>query len=160
MTSIFNQLLIKLQNKLMADISDSETTPGIRYVDQDLGQVDVYDTRPAVSFPCVLIDFSQTLYEQKQFKTQWAKMNINLRLVFDPYSASNSLAAESVREKALAYYEIENKIYLSLQEWNADGLLMLPMKRIASSTEKRDDKLRIRNIVFTAIFEDRSLQSK
>lgn len=158
MTSIFNALLVKLQDKLVAAIPDSADTPGIRLVDQDFGQVDIYEVRPAVSFPCVLVDYSNTEYVQKQFKAQWAEMNIVLRLAFDPWSKSSSLSPMEVREKALKYFEIEQKIYLTLQDWTADGMLMLPLKRMSAVSEKREDKFRVRQITFKATYEDRSLQ--
>lgn len=160
MTSIFNALLIKLQNKLMASIPYStDDRTGIRYVDQDLGQIDNYKMKPSISMPAVLVDFTNTTYDQKQMKAQWAQMNISLRLVFDPYSFSNSLTDQQYREMALIYYETEGRIYLSLQDWNADGLLMLPLKRISAATERReDDRLRVRNITFKATYEDKTLQ--
>lgn len=156
--SFKTDLLIKLQTKLLADIPDSEATPGIRMVEQDLAQIDVYETRPAVSFPCVLVDFPSTNYEQKQFKAQWAQMNIQLRLAFDQWSSSSSLSTEDIRRKAMAYYDIENKIYLSLQDWTADGLLMLPLKRVSDAKEKRED-FRVIAITFKATYEDRGLQA-
>lgn len=158
MTSIFNQLLILLQAKILADIPDSEATPGIRYIEQDLAQLDVYETRPAISFPGLLIDYASTVYEQKQNKAQWGQMNIAMRLAFDQWGSSSSLAPEDARIKALAYYEIENKIYLSLQDFTAGGLLMLPLKRVSASTEKRTD-FRVRIIVFRATYEDVGLQA-
>lgn len=159
MTSVFNALLIKLQERLVAAIPDSVGTPGIRYVEQDLGQLDFYATRPAISFPAVLVDYTVTTYEQKQMKTQWAQLSgIQLRLAFDPLSNTSSLTPLQVREKGLQYFEIEQKIYLTLQDWTADGLLMLPMKRISAATEERQDPFRVRRIGFKSTYEDRTLQ--
>jgi len=160
MASVFNQLLFKLQSKILASIPDSVGTPGIRMVDQDMGQVDFYTVRPAVPFPCLLVDYNNTEYVQQQFKSQWGQMLIKMRLAFDPWSKSNSLAPMDVREKALIYYEIEDKLYLALQDYYADGLLMLPLKRVSAKTEKdRTDKLRIREIIFKATYQDLGLQN-
>ena len=159
MKSVFNQFLIALQNKIGAEIPDSEIEPGIRETNQDLGQLEVYDVRPAVPFPCLLVDLAAPSYEQKQFKTQWANMQVTMRLGFDQWGSSSSLSPEDVRVKALAYYEIENKIYEVLQDWNAEGLLMRPLRRLSAVTEKRDDKFRVRVITFTAVYEDRVRQA-
>lgn len=159
MTSLFNQLLIKLQTRILAQVPDDGNDTGIRYIDQDFAQLEVYDTRPSVAFPCALIDYNQTVYKDLQLKSQLCTLNMNVRLGFDPYSSSNSLTDEATREKALSFYEIENKIYLAIQDWNADGLLTIPFKRISAITEKRQDKFRVRVIAFRASYEDRGMQA-
>jgi hypothetical protein len=157
MTSVFNTLLIELQARILTALPDTPDIPGIRYVEQDMGQIDVYDIRPAVPDTGVLIDYISTNYIQRQLKAQWAEMNINLKLYMGNFSSSNSLAPLNVREKALFYYEMESKLYLILQDWKANDLLMLPMKRVSSSSEKREDGIRVRNIIFKATYEDRTL---
>lgn len=154
MNSIFNRLLINLQTKLMADVPDNPSgARGIRYIDQDLGQLDIYETVPNVSFPCVLVDFVQTQYREMQ-GSQWAKMTIILRLGFNPYSGSSNLTPEEYREKALEYYEIEDLIFKSLQDWNGEGLLMNPMIRKEATTEKRQDIMRVRTLTYEATYND------
>lgn len=143
----------------MAAIPDSVGTPGIRYVDQDLGQLEFYSTRPAISFPALLVDFTTATYDQKQHKTQWAQLSgIQLRLAFDPYGGSSSITPDAVKQKALEYYDIEQKVYLAFQDWRADGLLMLPMKRVSATSEVREDPFRVRKLVYKATHEDRTLQ--
>lgn len=159
MTSVFNILLTELQARILAALPDTADVPGIRYVEQDLGQIDQFEVRPAVPDIGVLVDFVDTPYVQRQFKAQWAEMVINLRLYFTQYSTSNSLAALSIREKALYYYELEAKLYLILQDWKVNGLLMLPMKRIRATSEKRNDGIRVRNIGFKCTYEDRTLDT-
>jgi hypothetical protein len=158
MTSVFNQIFIAIQNKILTEIPDSTATPGIRYIEIDMGQLENYSTRPAVSFPCLLIDYTSTTYLQRQHKAQWGEMLINFKLAFDTWGNSSSLSSEELRKLALRYYEIENKIYLALQDWNAEGLLMQPLKRVSASSEKREDNFRVRDIVFKATYEDRGLQ--
>lgn len=159
MTSVFNTLLIESQARIGVALPDTPAVPGIRYVEQDLGQIDNYDVRPAVPDVGVLIDFTQTVYEQKQLKTQWAQMIINFRLYFLTIGNSSNLAPLGVREKALFYYELESKLYLIMQDWKVEGLLMLPLKRISASSEKRNDGIRVRNIAFKCTYEDRTLDT-
>lgn len=158
MESVFNRLLIAIKNKIFTDLPDSPEEPGIRYINQDLGQLDFYVQRPPVSWPCVLIDFTDTTYEQKQFKAQWGQMNITLRMGFDQWSDSSNLAPQEVEEKALRYFELENKLYKALQDWDADGLLMVKMRRIGALSEQREDKYRVRRLSFRAMYEDRAAQ--
>lgn len=155
--SKFGQLFLALQAKVLADIPDSPATPGIRLVDMDFRQIDQPGTRPPIaSGGNLYVDFANTIYEQRQLKTQMAQMDILLRLAFDPYSSSASIAPQAVREKALAFFEIEHKLYVCLQDWTADGLLTVPMKRISAVTEERPDQLRVRDIVFKATCGDYS----
>lgn len=158
MASIFPSMFINLKTKILADIPDSQAVPGIRLVDLDLGQIDFASGRPPISSGGNLyIDFIQTTYLQKQGKAQWGEMIINFRLVFDPWSKSHSLMPDETITKGLAYFEIEQKLYQCIQDFATQ--LMIPMKRISATSEKRDDdNLRVRNIQFKATYEDRSLQ--
>lgn len=72
-------------------------------------------------------------------------------------NSSNSLAPLSVREKALYFHELEAKLYLILQDYKANDLLMIGMKRINASTEKRNDGISVRNIQFKFMYDDRTL---
>lgn len=165
MSSPFKSLLMGLQDWIGNEIPyEASTRVGIRESNQDVGQIDAEGVRPAVAFPWCGIDFSETKYDQKQFKVQWAKANISFRLAFDPWGSSSSLAPDDVRENALAYYETEDLLYLKLQDWRYEYepgkfLLMIALRRISAITEQRKDVLRVRKIVFECTFEDRGLQA-
>lgn len=150
MTSLFAQLLLKLQSHLSAQVGS------IRWIDQDLGQLENYDIRPSVSWPCVLIDFNQTTFDQMQNNRQMANLTFTLRLGFDSFSSSANVAPLVAKEKALEYYEIEQQLYKAVQGFNADGL-MQDCTRVNVATERRDgDNFRVRVMTFTAITEDSS----
>jgi hypothetical protein len=148
MDSFFAQVLVKLQDRI------KEFVPEIRYIDQDLGQLEWYQDRPAVSFPCVLIDFNNTTYDQMQLDQQWGNASFTLRLGFPQYSSSNNLVPDTVKEKALQYYEIENRLYKAVQGYDADGL-MQPCTRVNAASERREeDNFRVRVLTFTTTFQD------
>lgn len=149
MTSLFAQLFLLLQTHIKLKV------PEIRYTDLDLGQLEYYETRPAVSFPCVLIDFPSAQYSDHSFNTQWGNFSISCRLGFSPFSSANSLAPDLSKEKALQFYEIENKLYVALQTFDAGGIIQ-PMTRISIATEKREDPYRVREMIFTTATEDDS----
>ena len=80
-------------------------------------------------------------------------------------SASNSLAPELVREKALKYFDIENSLYKALKGWappvlDGDGNLVdylcQPLNRMGDATEGRNDKLRVRVLHFSTYYQDDS----
>ena len=149
LNSFFAQMLIALQDRIKAMV------PEIREIDQDLSQIDVYEERPPVALPCVLIDFSETTYDQLGSLIEDGTVSIDLRLAFPAYSTSNSLAPLQVRENALKYYELENKLYKALHGWAPDSGICQPLARITAVTEKgREDALRVRRIVFSTMFQD------
>jgi hypothetical protein len=148
LASWYAQVLVKLIERIKTLV------PEIRYIDQDLGQLEWYDIRPAVAFPCVLIDFNNTTYDQMQGTEQTGNAGFTLRLAFPQYSSSNSLTPDAVKEKALKYYEIENRLYKAIQGYDADGL-MQPCTRVSAASERREeDNFRVRVMGFTTLFFD------
>lgn len=146
-TSMFAQLLILIQEKIASDI------PEIKWCDQDFGQLENYEERPAVAWPCTLVDFLTTTYGQLSNDVQEANFSLQLRLGFNPYSSTSGATPIPYREKALEYYEIEEKIFTTFQGWTAGGLIQ-PMTRVSGQTEPREDIYRVRVINFTSWFED------
>lgn len=114
MTSPFSTLLIALQDRIKTQI------PDIRWIDQDLGQLENYGDRPAVSFPCVLIDFQNFQYEDASDLIQFAEGTVNFRLAFAPFSNTNSLTPVSYQEKALQFYDLEWALYKALHGWKPE----------------------------------------
>lgn len=148
MNSFYAQMLIELQNRI------KQTVPEIRWIDQDFGQLEIAAERPPVSFPCVLIDFPSTPFNQYLNDVETGDCTISIRLAFPPYSPSNSLAPESVKEKALQYYEIENKLYRALKGWYPDSEICQPLNRISDATENREDTVRVRRLTFSTSYDD------
>lgn len=148
-TSYFALLLLRLQEYL------KEQVPQIKWIDQDFGQLENYEVRPPVQFPCLLVDLSSTQYDMYLEQVQHATATVNLRLGFAPYSSANSEAPVKYRQEALDYYEIEQQVYKAMQGWDA-GELCQPFTRTLAVTEGRDDKLRVRQLTFTTAFEDHS----
>lgn len=150
MKSYYNRLLLALQAHLSAQL------PEIRYVELDLGQLEVYEERPAVAFPCALLRF-QGNYTQRQLNTQVNNFTLTVKLGFDVYGNTSSLTPEAEREKALMYLEVEQQLYLTLQDWKADGLLTTGLVRLSDSDLYAADGMRKRVITFSGSFADESL---
>lgn len=130
--------------------------PSIRYVELDLGQLEVYETRPAVAFPCALFRIAG-LYEQRQFNTHINNFTLTAKLAFDVYGNTSNLVHIEAREKALEYFEIEQEFYLKLQGWKADGLLITGLCRISDADMYSEDGMRKRLVTFTGSFADETL---
>lgn len=148
MTNYFGELFLQLQTKIKA------TCPEIRWIDQDFGQLEEFEIRPEVSFPCVLIDFSEANYEEIATLAQIGNITISFRLGFAPFSHSSNITPLDVKQKALDYYRLEQKLYECLQGFETEfsqGLI-----RTRAYSEKRQDALRVRVLQFTTSYEDLS----
>jgi hypothetical protein len=145
LTSFYANLSEKLIARIKAQL------PEIRHVDLDLGQLDFYDQKPAVAWPCVLFDFFDTEYLQRQ-DGQHGNMQVRFRLSFDVVSDTSGFSSTAVREKGLQYFELEKKLVEALQYWQADGLVFDDFRRTRSASEKRNDPFRTREIVFKASY--------
>ena len=147
MTSLFSHLFLALQEQIKKQV------PEIKWIDLDLGQLDFYDERPKVTFPCVLIDFPDAIFKDEHQNVQWGELIIHFKMGFSPFSSANSLAPDITKEKALDFYEIESKVYQALQQFEADGQVQ-PLTRIRATTEKRSDPYRVRLMIMTTATED------
>ena len=156
MTSLFAQLYLAIQAQIET-LLDTEGKKVIKWIDQDMGQLETYKERPSVSFPCVLIDFPTAQYSEEGEKVQWAAINISIRLGFAPFTSANSVAPDISKEAALQYYEIENALVACLYGFTA-GDCVQPMIRVSAATERRDDSYRVREIMFSTATEDDTMK--
>jgi hypothetical protein len=148
LTSPFANLHNALIDRIKAKV------PDIRFIDQDLGQLENYETRPPVSWPCVLIDVGDDFdySEMGNHMHQLATGTIMLRLALVKYTDSNNLVPNNVRENSLRYYEVENDLIKALHGWAPTGFSRLLRRK--ASTEKREDDIRVRAIPFAISFTD------
>jgi hypothetical protein len=150
----FEELLIQMQARL------KDQVPEIKYVNQDLGQLEVYTMgSPSVDWPCFLIDFVDTNYNDLLEGEQECELTIHGRLGFNPFSQTSNIQSEDVRRLGLYYYEIENKVHAAFHGWQplkSDGsALCQPLSRRRAATEKREeDAFRVRGMAFTTGFID------
>lgn len=127
--------------------------PQIKWVDMDFGQVDNFDIRPAVAFPCALIgiDFPQiTDLGQKKQKPQ---VVINIKMGFNYSGETAHATPEQVRERALAYYGIVKAVYKKLQ---GERIGTSTLKRRQQLETARPDRIKIIEMPFATEFVDES----
>ncbi|TAN18814.1 MAG: hypothetical protein EPN37_04440 [Chitinophagaceae bacterium] len=148
MNSPFVNLFYALQAQIQSLV------PAIRWIDQEMGQLEHYTERPPVSWPCVLIDFDGWSFENMGRNCQTAEGDIILRLGFAPFSYSNQLSP--VKDAALAFYDVEFSLHQALHDWQPGGFSHLT--RLTANTEKRHDAIRVRMLRYHTAFEDYSTQ--
>lgn len=160
MESYFADLYLDLQERIKTEV------PEIKWIEQDFGQ-DVFDKwRPNVSFPAVLIDFPDATYENLSGSGQTATVAVTLRLLVAPFEQSYENAPLTVREGALEYFELENKLIQAIHGWapslpspqgeGAGGeVYSQPFIRTRLSSNNRNDLgLRIRELQFTTAYQE------
>lgn len=146
----FGQLLIELSDYIKTKV------PEIKWIDQDFGQLKNFEYRPEVSFPAVLIDFGNTAYSELAGLSQLGEPTVIIRLAYAPFSQSYQAAPMNVRQKAVAYYALEQKLYNVVQGWFND--FTNPLIRIGADTDSQyeDIGLRVRVLTFVTSYEDHS----
>lgn len=97
MTSPFEQLFSAICDRLKSQVS------ALQHIDQDLGQLEDYKLRPAVTFPCALVDVDDFEFTDLAHPLQMAEGFIMIRLALPLWSHSGATAPAAVRTKALEY---------------------------------------------------------
>lgn len=146
-TSPFGNLFLKVQSRLKDQVPEL-------WVDQDLGQLEHFEMRPAVNFPCALIDVDDFTFTDNSSNTQQGLGMLKIRLAVAAYSPSNNAAPNDVKLKALGYYDIEQKIQKALHGWKDEGFSKLLRRK--SKTELRNDNIRVRQIAYATSIDDDS----
>ena len=126
--------------------------PGLRWIDAEEGQLNTGE-RPAVAFPCCLIDISYPSCETHMGGRQKINAQIQLRVAFQAGGSTNAAAPKLVREHALSCMDMLDMIHEALQWWNG-GNLFNPMRRLRGAPEKRADGLKVYNVIYETEFMD------
>jgi len=145
MDSIFATMFLAIQAQI-------KTLASVKWIDQDLGQLENYGDRPPVKFPCVLLDFETTEFSNLGQLAQVGEGTMLVRLAFAPFSHSNGYTPDAYRQLALEYYNIEHNLHLKLQGFGSEKFG--PMMRVSAVTEERNDAIRVRQLRYTISFED------
>lgn len=154
MNSLFAQLFLALQDKIKTEI------PEIKWIDQEFGQLEEETMRPPVLFPCVLIDFNSTDYEQMNQNRQQANITFTLRLAFPAFTSAASVVPQTQKELALQYYELEQLLFECVQGFDFNALTQGATRTNITTEGRKDDNLRVRVMTFTDFTEDASAMKK
>lgn len=99
MKEIFKNTLLKL-----------DTLDSVAFIDRDRGQLEGYNQRPEVKFPCALIKVNIPRRENLNAMIQRATCQIQIRVAFEKLIDQNNLNASQRLEKALEYYDTIEEI--------------------------------------------------
>lgn len=147
MDSILANIFLAVQQRLNTQLTN------LKWIDQDLGQLEFYTTRPAVDFPCALIDIDDSDYSNEGENSQIGEGILLVRLGLTAYTSANNLTPTIYKEKAINYYNLEHQVNKALHGW-CDSRFFSPLTRVKATKEKREDNLRVRVLRYTFAFRD------
>ncbi|HJC94112.1 MAG TPA: hypothetical protein H9752_07940 [Candidatus Phocaeicola excrementigallinarum] len=135
--------------------------PSLRWIDADEGQLDFYtDDRPPVAFPCCLVDFAMP--EARNLSVmgtvaQRCTLRAVLQVAFHDNASLNTKTPKPVRETAMKRFDVLESITAALNGRFFDGF-MQPYTRVSCMPRKRDDGLKMYELVFeAAVVESRAV---
>lgn len=91
------------------------------FVDRDRGQVDRYDSRPAVKFPCALVKVNFPKRENLHPTTQKIIAQIQIRVAFERTVEQHNLQPAQRLDQALEYYDAIEEIETLFQGLKLGG---------------------------------------
>lgn len=145
--TFYKQFILDLQELITSKV------PEFRFIDQNLGQWGNDNFKAAVSFPAILVDFPTTSYSEIGNGSELALNEIKLTLLFDINSQSYNLAPQKVKDKAIDYYELEQKLVAVLKIWETDYFTPL-IRTTAVSRNQNELGMRIRELTFMSEHEE------
>lgn len=129
------------------------TVPAIRWVDLDKGQLEFYQSRPAVAFPCALIKVEITRTQNMGANIQQCDGRGVIRLAFDYTGETNAATLAATRNESLMYFDVLQDVYLAVQGKNGGNGFF---NREAVTEENRADGLKVMVIPFTTSWIDKT----
>lgn len=127
--------------------------PSLKWVDKDKGQLEIFDTKPSVPFPCALIKVELQGCQSIGGKIQHCGALITVKLGFDlSVSETAAAAPDEAVQRSLAYYDIVDSVYTAMQGYTDDQVNELDRTSAKESINKAG--ITILQIPFSTTFED------
>lgn len=143
-----NQLLLDVQQRIV------DYVPVVKYVDEDWGQLDDYSPNFPVKYPCVLVDCYSADYSNLGNLVQQGNCTIRLLIADLRLSNSSNAAPNSQKEKNASFYDTMKSIYTALHGWHRVGGNYTKLIRTAERRIKRDDGLKVHEMLFSVQIKD------
>ncbi len=149
MNSPFANIFKKIMERIETEV------PEIKYIDLDLGQLEGNSIRPAVAFPCSLVDFENFDFTNLTQHSQVAEGDVIIKLGYAQFSKSDNAIDPLWRDFALDYFDLEWKLQKALHGWSpGDEFGYLTMTN--ATRENKPQSIRVRTVRYRLEFEDHS----
>ncbi len=146
--TIFEAMMARIQSQV----------PEIKYIDQDLGQLEGNSLREAVAFPCLLFDFKNWTADDLGSDVQMLQGNVIAKLGFAQFNDTSNINDPLWRTHGLSYWDLEWKVNKALHGWSP-GNDFGTLSRRTMDSENRPRGIRVKPLVYALEFEDYSTDS-
>lgn len=138
-----------MKQQLQALLTQLKTAAFVKWIDMDIGQLENYDERPPVVFPCALVDISypNTEDQTEESRIQDCDCVITVRLGFQPKGATNAAAGPVLNALAFSLLDNVNTVASTLQGFYLPDASE-PLTRKSQLPERRDDGLKVYQLQF------------
>lgn len=143
--------------KMYLDLSELlSAVDELRWIDLEAGQLEMPLQSYPVQFPCALIDFPSTEYQDETHRNQQGIMTIQLRIGIDLYEDLHMIegATASDRGTAIKRLHLITKIHAAVQGFETD--YSTPLTRSSIQAERRDDGIKVFILVYGCAAKDDS----
>lgn len=145
---MINDILNLVTTRLNTEIS------GIKYIDQDWGQLDYYNDSPPVAWPCVLIELQGGNWRDQAKKVQDAVLSISLTVADIRDSNTSFKSPTAQKERANQIWVLLENIHKALHGWKpqlVEGSTTVygTLSRVSNRKLKRDDGIRQFEIIYS-----------
>lgn len=131
-----------------------KNVPEIRWIDEDEGQLSTQPgVRPAVDFPCCLIDINYPDCQDTNETEQLVNATITLRIGFQPISETHNKTPEPVRRRALERLSVIEKVQEAMQGWTAEDIIS-PVSRKSAQSTLTASKIKVYTVVYKTSFQE------
>ncbi|NJN27165.1 MAG: hypothetical protein HC819_14895 [Cyclobacteriaceae bacterium] len=145
-----------MKELFLAVTAKLKTITALRWIDEDYGQADNYQLRPAIEFPAALVtvnyDSTEDTGEAIDME-QHVRASVQVRLVFETTGETNTYAPDTVRQQALARFDIVDQVHEYLQSFDNLGK-MAGLTRTSMQSEPRRDGYKVVAIRYVTDFTE------
>jgi hypothetical protein len=135
---IYNNLCARLEAE----------APSLRLITWDDGQLNMYNERPPLVYPCCLIDIQYPVCQDLDGTNQLVTVNILLKLAFQPMGESTAKTPAKVRVRALEIFDRVEEVHEALQGNTLGDTVSEISRRRAVKSVRKDG-----TIVFTLTYD-------
>lgn len=146
-----------LYKKVLAKFADE--LPKFIWVDKDKGQLNTYDTKPAIGYPACLIAMNISNARDRGDGSQMCDMQIVFRLAWDFTGETNAGTLEANLNQSLAYYDDLDDVFEAFQEWEDEEGTFNPWDRTSQIEEPRPDQLQVTEMIFETTYIEKRVSS-
>lgn len=133
---------------LTAVFARIKTVPAIKWIDEDYGQIDEYETRPPVEFPCALVSINQAS-DDLGSDAYDITSTIVVRIAHNRLGDRSGMAGNDAIALSLAKIDDVEAVRTALDGYEVAGNVSGRFYLKAINTERRTDGISVKALTFT-----------